>query len=204
MDAILKEKNFREIINWLRNGATKDAARTTLQCIHIDRKNGFAVSSDGWHLRTTPIQAVGELANLGSDNIFTAKPLNKDGVAIVNTDSDQAVNFPDVMQVIPPDTTDWYKLTVKPQYLWGIFKDMDGIDAELMVSIIKDMDKDSTVKLCFNPKSKNTPLEIYGYVDDNPVYALLMPCISNQDHIWKPRDAREQPKVGTKEGNSNV
>ena len=160
----LVSKNETKRVRWLQKATDKN--RTSLEGIHV--KNGSTVSTDGYKMfaSTTP----GGFESPDPVTLRIDLPASST-IAEVSTIEER---FPDYTAILP-----------KTEPVFSI-----NVDARLLADALaactgRDL-TDRIVRLVFH--GDNQPMEMFGRMSDNPVYALIMPTSKERspERTWRP------------------
>ena len=164
---ILKLGNRDETkrVRWLQKATDKD--RTMLSGIHVH--NGSVVSTDGYKMfaSTTP-------AGFESPDPVTLRIDSLPASSTIAEVSTIDERFPDYAAIMP-----------KSEPVFEIQMDAALLADALSACTGKDL-TDRIVRLVF--RGDNMPMEMFGRMADNPVYALIMPTRKDSapDRTWRP------------------
>ena len=162
----LNSKEETKRVRWLQKATDKD--RTMLSGIHVH--NGSAVSTDGYKMfaSTTP-------AGFESPDPVTLRidslPASST-IAEVSTIDEPFVRYADILPKTEP--------------VFEIHMDAALLADALSACTGKDL-TDRIVRLVF--RGDNMPMEVFGRMADQPVYALIMPTSKERspDRTWRPQ-----------------
>jgi len=162
----LNSKEETKRVRWLQKATDKD--RAMLSGIHVH--NGSAVSTDGYKMfaSTTPAGfESAEPVTLRIDNLPATST-----IAEVSTIAEPFVSYADIL----PKTEPVFEINMDAALLADALAACTGKDLT-----------DRIVRLVF--RGDNMPMEVFGRMADQPVYALIMPTSKERspDRTWRPQ-----------------
>jgi hypothetical protein len=164
---ILKLGNRDETkrVRWLQKATDKD--RTMLSGIHV--KNGSSVATDGYKMFASTTPAGFESAEPVTLRIDCLPATST--IAEVSTIDEPFVGYADILP--------------KSEPVFEIHMDAELLKSALEACAGRDL-IDRIVRLAFHGDS--SPMEVFGRMSDQPVYALIMPTSKERspDRTWRP------------------
>ena len=175
MSGVIKlNRSESKITKFVQRAASKDIARPILNGVNINEQSISA--ADGFRLHAVQADAVPALAEVKGQTVNLGKIRN----AALNYVKPEEIpgHFPDTSQLIPAG-----ELSIR-----------FAVDPRFLVDACKTLDKGSPV--CITVYADTSPVEIQGVIDEQPVYALLMPMHLEghgcPDLTWKPSKGKVQ------------
>ena len=160
----LNSKEETKRVRWLQKATDKD--RTMLSGIHVH--NGSAVSTDGYKMFASTTPAGFESAEPVTLRIDLPASST---IAEVSTIDEPFVGYADILP--------------KSEPVFEIHMDAALLADALAACTGRDL-TDRIVRLVF--RGDNMPMEVFGRMADQPVYALIMPTSKERspNRTWRP------------------
>lgn len=205
------------IFAWVLKAASTEGWNTRLFRA-ISFKNGWLASCDGTRLHAVQINSYRLPEGIEVGKAYCFDPFSRNASVATATES---LNFPDISKAIPTSPPD-AEFFANPKYLIDALGGLEGGDIG-MVRICLYANRESAFKIPATAtpeerarmiaKRKNevkadnnpvpadkderwpshSPVEVFGFIKDQPAYALIMPKQEGNHHTWKPTFPQEPP-----------
>lgn len=168
------DKEEARLLRWVQSAQAKGDTRP----LNGINRTVAVQACDGFRMHAIPDDSIPDDIPEGNSDLGKVPAA---GGIIEVTPND--LSYPDTHQVMPNSKMDVFRVGVNPKLL------MDALKGQKGMVILQFYNPDTA-----SDASYTTPFEVYGRIDDTPVYALIMPMhigrTSYNDDIipstWRP------------------